>query len=161
MSSILTLVEQVGRLDPEQVADRLVETQWDQSAEWLNRFSERLDQQRNRLDHDRAAQALKRTLAVWNVTQSAAAQMFGVSRQAFSKWLERGVPGDRATAVADLAAATDLLVRHIRRDRIAAVVRRPAPALDGHSLLDTWSKHGAGAVLQACRDMFSFENAQG
>jgi hypothetical protein len=48
---------------------------------------------------------------------------------AVSKWLEQGVPAERVETVADLAAATDLLVRYLQRDRIPAVVRRPAPAL--------------------------------
>ena len=64
---------------------------------------------------------------VWDLSQAAAARRFHVSRQAFAKWLRQGAPAERATAVADLAAATDLLVRHLKRDRIPAVVRRPDP----------------------------------
>ena len=44
---------------------------------------------------------------------------------AVSKWLEQGGPAERVETVADLAAATDLLVRYLQRDRIPAVVRRP------------------------------------
>ena len=36
-------------------------------------------------------------------------------------------PAERAEAVAALAAATDLLDHHLKRERIAAVVRRKSP----------------------------------
>ena len=47
-----------------------------------------------------------------------------------------GTPDDRAVALADLSAATDVLERYVRRDRIPAVVRRPAEVLGGRSLLE-------------------------
>jgi hypothetical protein len=61
--------------------------------------------------------------------------------------------------VADLAAATDLLVRHLQRDRIPAVVRRPAPALGRRSLLELLDAGEAHGVLAACRAMFAFGDA--
>ncbi len=67
------------------------------------------------------------------------------------------MPPERAGAVADLAAATDLLVHHLKRDRIPAVVRRPIPALDGVSLVDLLARGDTRAVLAACRDMFRFD----
>ena len=82
-----------------------------------------------------------------------------MSRQAIGKWRRRGVPPERAGAVADLAAATDLLVRHLKRDRIPAVVRRPIPALGGVSLVELLGRGDTGAVLAACRDMFRFDQA--
>ena len=80
--------------------------------------------------------AFTRTTETWDLSQAEAARLFGVSRQAVGKWRRHGVPRERAGAVADLAAATDLLVRHLKRDRIPAVVRRPIPALDGVSLVE-------------------------
>ena len=67
------------------------------------------------------------------------------------------MPPERAGAVADLAAATDLLVHHLKRDRIPAVVRRPIPALDGVSLVDLLARGDTRAALAACRDMFRFD----
>ena len=93
---------------------------------------------------------------MWNLNRSEAGASFGVSRQALTKWLDGGVPEERAAAVADLSAATDLLVRHLRRGRIPAVVRRPAPALGGRSLLDLLGTGDIAAVLRACRSMFAF-----
>ena len=94
------------------------------------------------------------------MSQSDPARVFGVSRQAIGKWLATGVPTERATTIADLSAATDILVRHLTRDRIPAVVRRPAANLGGRSLLDLVAAGDAGAALEACQAMFAFERAQ-
>ena len=111
------------------------------------------------LDRRRAVDALTRTTETWGLSQAEAARLFGVSRQAIGKWRRRGVPAERAGAVADLAAATELLVHHLKRDRIPAVVRRPIPALRGVSLVELLGRGDTGAVLAACRDMFRFDQA--
>jgi hypothetical protein len=86
--------------------------------------------------------------------------LFGVSRQAVSKWIDTGVPVERSETVADLAAATDLLVHYLKRDRIPAVVRRPIARMSDRSLLDLLAAGESRVVLSACRDMFAFERAQ-
>lgn len=139
-------------LDPRDAAASLVADQQDKRG-WLDEFAESLDRHR-------AGQALARVLSAWDINQSEAARHFGVSRQALSKWLVQGVPGERTEAVADLSAATDLLVQHIKRDRIPAVVRRRATALDNRSLLDLLAAGDTRAVLGACREMFHFDRAQ-
>jgi hypothetical protein len=53
-----------------------------------------------------------------------------------------------------LATATDLLDRYLRRDRIPAVVRRPAEALGGRSLLEMAEAGQSAAVVTAVRQMF-------
>lgn len=146
--STAVLMEEVAHLDPRAAAERLVQAQRHRAG-WLDAFAEHLDRQRN-------AEALERILSVWGLNQSDAARLFGVSRQAISKWLRQGVPAERAETVGDLAAATDLLVRHIQRDRIAAVVRRRAPALGDLSLLDLLEQQRSRDVLAACRAMFAF-----
>jgi hypothetical protein len=119
---------------------------------WLDACAEAFDERRN-------GDALARVLAVWGLSRTDAGEAFGVTRQAVSKWLAAGAPSDRAVAIADLAAATDILVRHLARDRIPAVVRRPAPNLGGRSLLDVLAGDGSRAVLEACEAMFAFERA--
>ncbi len=120
---------------------------------WLDAFAAGLDRRR-------AVDAFTRTTETWGLSQAEAARLFGVSRQAIGKWRRRGVPAERAGAVADLAAATDLLVHYLKRDRIPAVVRRPIPALGGVSLVELLGQGDTGAVLAACRDMFRFDQAQ-
>ena len=89
-------------------------------------------------------------MEVWGLSQAEAARLFGVSRQALGKWLQHGIPAERAQAVSDLAAATDLLVHYLKRDRIPAVVRRPIHALEDASLLDL---AGAGRHPDVARDV--------
>ena len=146
-------LSQAAGLDPKAAADQIVHAHKSHSG-WLDAFAEHLDRQRN-------AQALKRILSIWGLNQSDAARIFGVSRQAISKWFDAGVPPDRAVIIADLGAATDLLVRHIKRDRVPGVVRRRAANLGEQSLLDLLVAHRYDEVLQACRAMFAFANAHG
>lgn len=136
-------------LDPEEAAEQTFLAHC-HDGEWLDAFVASLDRRR-------AVDAFRRTIETWGLSQAEAARRFGVSRQAIGKWRRRGVPPDRAGAVADLAATTDLLVHHLKRDRIPAVVRRPIPALDGASLVDLLGRGDTRAVLAACRDMFRFE----
>lgn len=153
MSAAGELIREVAGLDPKEAADRLVEARADRAG-WLDAFSARLDRRRS-------GEALHRILNVWDLNQSDAARLFGVSRQAVSKWFEQGVPADRAGTVADLAAATDTLVRHLKRDRIPAIVRRAAPALGGASLLDLVYAGETRRALDACRAMFAFGEVHG
>ena len=137
--------------DPRQKVAEIVAAHGDDPV-WLDAFAEALDERRQ-------VEPLIRILAVWGLTQTDAAAAFGVTRQAISKWVATGVPTDRAVALAELSAATDLLVHHIRRDRIPAVVRRTAQNLADRTLLDVLVDDGATAVLTACQSMFAFENA--
>ena len=142
-------VAAADELGPEDAAERTF-TAHRHDGEWLDAFIAGLDRRR-------AVDAFRRTTETWDLSQAEAARLFGVSRQAVGKWRRRGVPPERAGAGADLAAATDLLVRHLKRDRIPAVVRRPIPALDGVSLVELLGHGDTRAVLAACRDMFRFD----
>jgi predicted transcriptional regulator len=143
----------VEDLSPREAAHRLVRAHREQDG-WLDRFAAELDQQR-------VSSSLSRILSVWQLSQSDAARLFGVSRQAVAKWMEGNLPAERAVAVADLAAATDLLVRYLERDRIPAVVRRSAAALGGESLMQLLGRGETRLVLEACRNMFDFAKAHG
>jgi predicted transcriptional regulator len=99
-------------------------------------------------------------LDVWGLSASEASRLFGVSRQAVSKWLVQGVPSERIETVGDLTAATDLLVRYLKPDRIPATVRRKASHVGDRSLLDLVATGDSGGVLEACRAMFDFSGAQ-
>jgi len=140
-----------GKLDPRTAAEQIIAAHQDENA-WLDEFTEHLDKHRS-------GQSLARTLSVWRLSQAEAARLFGVSRQAVGKWLERGVPAERTEPIANLAAATDLLVHYLKRDRIPGVVRRPIPMRNGASLLDLLEHGESRVLLETCRGMFSFENA--
>lgn len=139
--------------NPEEAAEQVFSAHRHEGA-WLDAFTQSLDRRR-------AGESLQRTLRVWGVSQAEAARLLGVSRQAVGKWRAQGPPAARAQALADLAAATELLVRYLKRDRIPAVVRRQIPALGGVSLMDLLAQGDTGSLLHACRDMFRFENVPG
>lgn len=139
-------------LDPKQAADRLA-AEHTLDPEWLDEFAERLDQRRS-------GKALVRVLSVWGLSRAEAGRLFGVSRQALSKWLSDGAPPERLATIADLAAATDILVHYLKRDRIPRVVRRPIASEKGMSLVEMLRAGASASIPQACRDMFDFERAQ-
>lgn len=135
----------LSEAEPTRAAAELVAAHEDDGA-WLDQFAEAFDRQRS-------ARQLERVLSTWGLSQAEAARMFGVSRQAVGKWLARGVPGERVAVVADLAAATDVLRHRLKGERIPAVVRRPAPALGGRSLVDLAASGHSDEALRACREM--------
>lgn len=141
----------ISKLAPREAA-RQVFAAHGHDAPWLDAFAEGLDRHR-------ATRSFARTMDVWGWSQAEAARLFGVSRQAIGKWLQHGPPSERAGPLADLAAATDLLVHYLKRDRIPAVVRRPIPALGGVSLTELLTRGDTSTLLAACRDMFRFEHA--
>ena len=112
------------------------------------------------LDRTIRTDPLERFTQLWDLSNSAAARVFGVSRQAFSKWLHAGPPAARSAAVADLSIATDLLDRYVKRERIPSVVRRPASNLGGRSLLDIAGDGDTGAVAEAVATMFDLRRVQ-
>ena len=112
------------------------------------------------LDRTVRTDPLDRFVTLWDLSNAAAARVFGVSRQAFSKWRATGPPAIRSTVVADLAAATDLLDRDVKRERIPAVVRRPADLLGGRSLLDVAEQGDTHAVLECVAAMFDLRRTQ-
>jgi hypothetical protein len=134
--------------DPKELAGQLVAASRGR-PEWLAAFAGELESQA-------LVDQLRRVLGVWALSQSEASRLFGVSRQALSKWLAQGVPADRLEMVANLAAATDLLVRYLKLDRIPGIVRRKADRLDGRSLLELVAAGDSHGALEACRAMFDF-----
>lgn len=139
------------RMPPGRVAERLV-AEHSRDPDWLDEFSVALDRRRQ-------GKALERILEVWGLSQSEAGRLLGVTRQAVAKWISTGIPVDRVQSVASLAAATDLLVHHLKRDRISAVVRRPATSLANQSLIDLLADERYQDILDACREMFDFAAA--
>lgn len=135
---------------PKEVAEKLAEVH---DPGWIRSVVTLLDQslQKSPLD---------RLVTLWNLSGAEAGQLFGISRQAFGKWQESGPPADRAVAVAALADATDLLERHLKRERIAVVVRRPSAIAGNKSLIDLATAGKYEKVLDAVRTMFDLRRVQ-
>ena len=139
----------IRNLNPDEAAEQILAAHGHES-DWLDAFAESLDRRR-------ASRSFARTIEVWGLSQTEAARLLGVSRQAIGKWLRQGIPPERASEISNLAAATDLLLRYLKRARIPAVVRRPIRALDGMSLTDLLGRRDTQTLLSACRTMFRFE----
>jgi transcriptional regulator with XRE-family HTH domain len=133
------------------VAEDLIRNAPDQA--WLRSLTDELDRTVR-------TEPLERFTTLWGLSGAEAARAFGVSRQAFSKWSQNGVPAERSPAVADLAAATDVLDRRLKRELIPAVVRRGAPALGGHSLYEMACQGRHDEVRMAVRAMFDLRRVQ-
>ncbi len=136
--------------DPKVFASQLVQASRDHPR-WLEEFAAEIESQA-------VASQLRRFLATWGLSGSEAARLFGVSRQALSKWLADGPPAERLVVIGDLAAASDLLVRYLKADRIPTAVRRKAGRLGGRSLVDLVAAGESREVLETCRAMFDFRS---
>jgi hypothetical protein len=112
------------------------------------------------LDREVRTEPLERLTKLWDLSNAAAARLFGVSRQAFSKWLVKGPPADRAEDVSRVAVITDLLDRYVKRERISAVVRRPAPLLGDRSIIEVLEAGQYGEAAEKVRAMFDLRRVQ-
>lgn len=136
---------------PREVAERLASEAPDD--DWLRALVDDLDRRIQ-------AEPLERLMSLWGLSAAEVGRMFGVSRQALSKWRSSGVPPARADAVAALATATDLLDRYVKRERIPAVVRRPAPELGGRSLYELACEGEHERVRRVTARMFDLARVQ-
>lgn len=135
---------------PEQLANELIDSA---DAEWLRELVDALDR-RVRTD------PLRRLTTLWDLSNAAAARMFGVSRQAFSKWLATGPPADRVDDVTAVDDITTLLDRYVKRERIPAVVRRQSPRLGEASILERLEAGDYEETAEAVRSMFDLRRVQ-
>lgn len=133
-----------------EVASRLVGSE---DAAWIRELVDALDREVRR-------RPLERTITLFDLSNAGAARLFGVSRQAFSKWLAKGPPPDRADDVARVEATTELLDRYVKRERIPAVVRRPAAVLGDRSILEMLEEGEYPAVAEAVAAMFDLRRLQ-
>lgn len=82
-----------------------------------------------------AENELEQVIATWNLTGEEASAVVGVGEEEVARWRDSGVSARYLPVLANLTAATTRLAEHVRRERIATVVRRPAESLGGQSLL--------------------------
>lgn len=94
-----------------------------------------------------AGTGLERLLAAWQLTVTDAAELFGVRRQAVQQWLAEGVPAARQPKLLTVLQIADLLERNLLPERIPAVVRSPAKAYGGASMLQMIAADRHGTLL--------------
>jgi transposase-like protein len=140
-----------GIPSPHEVAQRLLADAPDTA--WVRALVDDLDRRLH-------AAPLERLIVLWGLSASEAARMFGVSRQALSKWRQFGPPADRGPAIAALDSATDLLDRYVKRERIPAVVRRPAANVGGKSLFELACEGRHDQVRDTLEETFDLRRVQ-
>ncbi len=102
------------------------------------------------------ASPLRRAMDILDLNSSDVARLMGVKRQAVDKWLLTGPPPLRTTKIATLATLAEVLRHRLREGFPAAVVRRPADAYGGRSMLDVIADDEHEWLLNSVRDSFDF-----
>lgn len=133
-------------LDPRDAAAQLLAEHDDV---WVSQLTDELDRHLS-------GRRLERVMRLWQLSRVDLGALFGVSRQAVSKWIAHGAPADRAGQVSDVEAITDLLAHYLKRDRIPAVVRRRADGLGGASIAELVTAGRSDEALRLVRRMFAF-----
>lgn len=121
------------------------------SSEVLVRYERQVD-----MAFDFEEPDLEMILGTFELTNTAAGRVFGVSREAIRKWRESGVPTDRQEKVATVAAIADILRHRLKRDRIAGIVRKRASAYGGRNMLEMISADRHDELHRKVRDSFDF-----
>ncbi len=136
--------------EPNEMARELVDSA---DVDWLRQLVDALDRELR-------TEPLERLAALWDLSNAAAARIFGVSRQAYAKWLEKGPPADRADDVAAVDNITALLDRYVKRERIPAVVRRPSPKLGDESIIERLESGDYEQTAALVADTFDLRRVQ-
>jgi hypothetical protein len=117
----------------------------------IRRFSRLVMQE---LDGDQPA--LWRISETFGLSITELGRLFGVSRQAAAQWLDEGPPAARQPKAATVAAIADILDKRLKRSRIPGVVRRPAEAYGGRTMLELIEANGHDALLDSVRESFDY-----
>ena len=99
---------------------------------------------------------LERIRQVFDLSLTQLGELFGVTRQAVTQWLEAGVPDERLEKVSTVASIADLLDHQLKSGRIPGIVRREAEAYDGSSALDLIRHDRHHALMEAVRQSFDW-----
>ena len=137
-------------LAPDEAARELIESA---DVGWLRDLVDALDRRVR-------TEPLHRLTTLWDLSNAAAARIFGVSRQAFSKWLASGPPADRVDDVAAVENITSLLDRYVKRERIPAVVRRPSERFAEQTIVERLEAGDYRRTADLVREMFDLRRVQ-
>lgn len=108
-------------------------------------------------NHEREqASPLRRAMDTFDLTSGDVASLMGVKRQAVDKWLLAGPPPERAPKIAAIAEIADILRHRLRDGLPVAVVRRPAEAYRGRTMLEVITADEHEWLLRSVKDSFDF-----
>lgn len=135
---------------PDDLARQLIESA---DPDWLRELVDALDREVR-------VEPLERLTTLWDLSNAAAARIFGVSRQAFAKWLGAGPPADRVDDITAVDNITGTLDRYVKRERIPAVVRRPSPKSGGRSIIEMLEDGDYEQAVELVRSTFDLRRLQ-
>ncbi len=107
----------------------------------------------------RHAEPLRRAMAILDLSSRDVAEVMGVKRQAVDKWLLAGPPSDRLAKIGAVVQIADTLRHRLRAGMPAAVVRRPAEAYGGRSMLDVITDDEHVWLAESVRASFDYATA--
>jgi len=99
---------------------------------------------------------LDRIQRIFDLNITDLGRLFGVTRQAVAQWQSTQVPAARREKVSTVGSIADLLDSRLKSDRIPGVVRRPAAAYGGRSILTMIEEDRHGDVLEQVRSSFDW-----
>ena len=120
---------------------------------YFSRFSKALAQAQQQMEY---SQPLRRAMDTLGLSKSDAAHLMGVSRQAVDKWLVSGPPAERSPKIGAIAELAEILRYRLLPGLPAKVVRRPAEAYGGRTMLDLIANDEHEWLLQTTKDSFDF-----
>lgn len=88
------------------------------------------------VDRQLAGDPLDEIQAVFDLSATDLAGLFGVERQAISQWRQRGTPPARRAKVATVAEIATILRHRLRRGSVPGVVRKQADAYGRRNMLE-------------------------
>jgi hypothetical protein len=101
---------------------------------------------------------VERVMVAWQLSVTDVARLFGVARQAVQQWLADGMPPARQVKLLAMLRLTELLERNLQPERIPGVVRTPARAYGGRSILEAISADEHAAVLGSVERSFDWSS---
>lgn len=134
--------------DPRMAAAQLIASH---EQEWVERLVAELTRRLS-------GRVLDHVMHLWCLSATEMGDAFGASADDVEKWVTEGPPPGHARQIADLQAISELLERHLKRDRIPDVVRRRAPGLSDESLVSMIFEGRGSEALALTRRMFAFDS---
>ncbi len=102
------------------------------------------------------ARAIDEIRQILGLSETAFARLFGVSRQAVEKWRLHGVPPGRSADLDRCLEIAGALKARLIEARIPQIVRTPAPALGGRTVLDVLQADGPEPVYRYLHQLYSY-----
>lgn len=140
--------ELVQDLHPIAVADTAM-PHWEQTETQLRAFRRHVSSALSESDPP-----LERIRNVFDLSLTELGDLFGVSRQAVTQWIEYGIPEERLSKVTTVAAIADLFGYRLRAERIPGIVRREAAAYGGSTALGMIKEDRHDSLLGIARESF-------